>query len=85
MRTRPSYRAVTALVATMLLVAPASAMAQLVDPPPTRDELEPGKPWSYQMMTALLYLAVLTTVAVAIGYIAKARAFGANQRRGGSK
>ena len=91
MRTRrdvPRLRALGGLVATLLLIgalAPQSALAQIVDIPPAKDELAPADNWTYKMMAALAVLAGVLLLATLLGYVVKARGFKANAKRGGSK
>lgn len=84
MPTRRAARLTALLVATLLLAGAPIAHAQPAPPPPV-PELEPPHPWTYQVMEALALLAGITVLALAVGYLVKAREFRMNQRRGGSK
>lgn len=82
-------RSLATLVATSFVVTtswviagPASAQKPL---PPTYNELQASKPWTYWMARALLAGAVLLIAAGALVYLVKGREFRANQRRGGAK
>jgi H+/gluconate symporter-like permease len=70
------------VVTSWAIAGPASAQKPL---PPTYNELQAQKPWTYWMAKALLLGAVLLVAAVILGYLVKARQFRENQRRGGSK
>jgi H+/gluconate symporter-like permease len=82
-------RSLARLVTTSLVVltswaiaGPASAQKPL---PPTYDELQASKPWTYWMARALLAGTALLIAAVVALYLVKGREFRANQRRGGAK
>jgi len=81
-------RALGLVVATIALVGlttPHAAIAQVVDIPPANDDLAPADNWTYKLMAALAALAAVVLLATAVGYVAKARGFKANAKRGGSK
>lgn len=67
------------------LVAPGSALAQVVDIPPASDDLAPADNWTYLLMTALAALGAVVLLATLVGYVVKARGFKANAKRGGAK
>ncbi len=86
MRTR--LRALTGLLTALVLagvLSPQAALAQVVDIPPTREELAPADNWTYKLMLALAAGAVLLLLLTLVGYVVKARDFKANAKRGGSK
>ena len=81
-------RALAGLLTTLVLVGvitPQAALAQVVDIPPSREELAPADNWTYKLMLALAAGALLLLLATVVGYVVKAREFKANARRGGSK
>lgn len=77
-------RVIALLTTTLLLASTRLANAQPL-PPPTQKDLKPPHPWTYLVMESLALLAAVVLVAVALGYLVKARDFRANQRRGGAK
>ncbi|HVE63373.1 MAG TPA: hypothetical protein VNB94_06190 [Mycobacteriales bacterium] len=86
MASRP--RALAAAVVTLVLVglvAPQSALAQVVDIPPPQNDLAPADNWTYKLMGALAALAAVVLLATVVGYVVKARGFKANAKRGGTK
>ncbi len=83
-RLRPLAVAVTSLV-LIGLIAPQAAFAQVVDIPPSQEDLTPADNWTYKLMAALAALAVFVLLATVVGYVVKARGFKANAKRGGSK
>jgi len=81
-------RALGGLLGTLLLVgvlAPQSALAQVVDIPPSNDDLGTADNWTFKLMAALAALAVVALLGTLVGYVVKARGFKANAKRGGSK
>ena len=85
MSARPRALAVTLAAIALAIGAPGTALAQVVDIPPPAEELGAADNWTYKMMWALAVLAALLLVATMVGYVAKAREFKANAKRGGSK
>lgn len=80
-------RALGVLLATLALAvaAPRTALAQVVAIPPPAEELGPADNWTYKLMWALAALAAVLLLATMVGYVAKARDFKANTKRGGTK
>ena len=83
MRSHP-VRLLTLLAATFVLALSGAAWAQ-PDIPPPHQELENGRPWTYQFGKMILAGALLMLVGLVVGYLVKSREFRANQRRGGAK
>ena len=76
---------IAVLALGLLLVSPATALAQIVDNPPPANELEYDGSWTPVMPKALVPVGALIVVGLIVGYVVKAREFKANARRGGSK
>lgn len=80
-------RRVLALLVTSLVLTAlgGSAHAQGLDLPPPNEELGYADSWVKYMPEALMLFSGLIVVAMVVGYVAKAREFKANQKRGGAK